>query len=520
MTMDDDRRKLLLIIGGVMIGLLVFTSVLLSFRSEHKTDSPETEGRPEPVRTEDQPVSESGEEEFPDIDEDLLYEAEEFMDLLMQEAPEQIPDVQDSDERKGQAERDAIAAALSVWDYRKDQIRDDATRQKLTLAEEKADSLEDSYIKTRLLELLRKAEEEFELRQARDWTVNPDEETEGTEPSSESQADIPITSTHPESLENVPSQSASSPDRNRIETNPSAEGGTAETDRRPPSVVPDSTMGDDSGISKDWSSATGESGAGNTIPEIVLYPHVSNHNRVSMEEIDNRYPYDILTPDEKDVINSLEDAFRNRENDELVLDDPGFSFMETMTILQAQNDIFFPYLPNSLSVNQADGKIVFAGMEDARVLYSKNMQLKEEAYRKGRELIRQGMTEKEAVIAINNYVCDCLCLDENAGLITGSDVLLSNAVEDGIASCRGYANLFKHMCNSVGIDCRLDFGTISDDPQGHVWDLVKVDDSWYYCDSVWNDGGSDEYPYMFSAGLWNDRVQKYPTWGFSEADVG
>ena len=128
--------------------------------------------------------------------------------------------------------------------------------------------------------------------------------------------------------------------------------------------------------------------------------------------------------------------------------------------------------------------------------------------------------DKEAVIAINNYVCDYLSLDENAGSAVEDDSYQVNAIDDRIASCRGYANLFKDMCNSVGIDCRLDFGTISDDPQGHVWDYVKVDGSWYYCDSVWNDGGSDEYPYMFSVDLWEGRIQKYPIWEFTGIDVG
>jgi transglutaminase-like putative cysteine protease len=239
-----------------------------------------------------------------------------------------------------------------------------------------------------------------------------------------------------------------------------------------------------------------------------------------MQELDNRYPYDILTADERNVIDQLETAFQKSDDDEFLQDDPGFSFVEIITILQAQNDILFPYLPSGLAVDQADGKVIFTGMKEAKKRYLKNKELKSEARMFGRQLVRQGMTEKEAVIAINNYVCDYLSLEENAGSAVEDDSSQVNAIDDRIASCRGYANLFKDMCNSVGIDCRLDFGSISDDPQGHVWDYVKVDGFWYYCDSVWNDGGSDEYPYMFSADLWEGRIQKYPIWGLAEADVG
>ena len=521
--MDEDRKKILLIISGVAAGLIVFVLILSKFHSGSRTEKPETETRSESARISESPVPDSGEEDEFEIDEDLLYEAVEFMDLLQQEAPGQMQETLEPKERKGQAEREAIAAVLSIWDYRRDQIRDDATRQKMTMAEEKVDGLDDSYIKTKLLEVLRKAEEEFDLRQAQGWTSNPSEETEGVETSSGDQERVPHAAEQSESTAETSPQPVSSPDRSSSDTSQTGTSPydgrkTSETDKGTPSVVPDSSSGGNSETSVSRTSSTGDTD-NSTVPETVLYPHVSNHNRVSMEELDNRYPYEILTAEEKKVIDQLEEAFRNGDADELILDDPDFSFMEIMTILQAQNDILCPYLPNSLSVDQVDGRITFSGMKAAKTLYAKNEELKAEAFRKGRQLIRQDMTEKEAVIAINNYVCDRLSLDENAGMDTGADGLPVNALEDGIASCRGYANLFRHMCNAVGIDCRLDFGTISDDPQGHVWNYVKVDDSWYYCDSVWNDGGSDEYPYMFSVDLWEGRIQKYPTWGFSETDI-
>jgi hypothetical protein len=516
--MDDDRKKLLLIAGGVMIGLLVLISILLRVRSGDGSETQETEVRPEAVRLPDQKILETGGDDDYGIDEDLLYEAEEFMDLLMQAAPTQISEIQGAGEIKGMAEREAIASVLSVWDFRKNVIRDDATRQKLTSAGEKVDGLEDSYIKTRLLEVLRKAEEEFDLRQAQGWTINPPDETEGERQDPDRQADSPAMPAQDERAPETGTPPVSVPARSRTEVNSagSASQTTVEpggTDRSVSGTVSDPPSGSNPGA------AAEEDVSSEALAETVLYPHVSNQKKVSMVELDNRYPYDILTEDEKHVIDQLEAALRENPDDDLVLDDNGFAFMDVMTILQAQNDILFPYLPNQLSAEQQDGKLIFTGMAQAKTLFEKNMELKAEAGRIADELISRDMTEKEAVIAINNFVCAYLSLDENSGQTAGGDDATANALEDRAASCRGYANLFKHMCNAVGIDCRLDFGTIEDDPQGHVWDYVKVDGSWYYCDSVWNDGGTDEYPYMFAVDLWESRCRKYPTWGFSESDV-
>lgn len=118
--MDDDKKKILLIFGGVMIGLIVFISILLSLHSDQNKGLHETDSQSEYFsRTSEHQVWENGEEDEYEVDEDLLYEAEEFMGILMQAEPEQPVKTPEPDEHKGQAEREAIAAVLSIWDYKK-----------------------------------------------------------------------------------------------------------------------------------------------------------------------------------------------------------------------------------------------------------------------------------------------------------------------------------------------------------------------------------------------------------------
>lgn len=60
--------------------------------------------------------------------------------------------------------------------------------------------------------------------------------------------------------------------------------------------------------------------------------------------------------------------------------------------------------------------------------------------------------------------------------------------------CEGYARAFKVLCDSVGIRCVLvdGEGKTSQGSEGHMWNNVKVGDTWYAVDVTWDDpaGGS------------------------------
>lgn len=55
--------------------------------------------------------------------------------------------------------------------------------------------------------------------------------------------------------------------------------------------------------------------------------------------------------------------------------------------------------------------------------------------------------------------------------------------------CEGYSKAFSYLCQSVGIECLLVSGTavssISSGP--HMWNMVKIDGSWYHTDVTWDD---------------------------------
>lgn len=58
------------------------------------------------------------------------------------------------------------------------------------------------------------------------------------------------------------------------------------------------------------------------------------------------------------------------------------------------------------------------------------------------------------------------------------------ALHDSKAVCQGFAVLFYRMCMDNGIDCRIVTGTANGGP--HAWNIVNVNEKYYYLDATWD----------------------------------
>ncbi len=78
-------------------------------------------------------------------------------------------------------------------------------------------------------------------------------------------------------------------------------------------------------------------------------------------------------------------------------------------------------------------------------------------------------------------------------VITATDYSLTSADGSNIygtlvgksALCQGYAKTFTYLCNKAGIQSLLVTGEADSEP--HMWNMVKVDGSWYHIDLTWDD---------------------------------
>ena len=112
------------------------------------------------------------------------------------------------------------------------------------------------------------------------------------------------------------------------------------------------------------------------------------------------------------------------------------------------------------------------------------------------------LTDYEKVCKIYSYIAENVTYDQ-AHVNDDSYTIKQSAyaaLVDKTAVCQGYASLFYYMCLQAGLDNRIIKGYSANpeggkDPEFHAWNMVKVDDKFYYGDVTW-DSESGEYKYF------------------------
>ena len=112
-------------------------------------------------------------------------------------------------------------------------------------------------------------------------------------------------------------------------------------------------------------------------------------------------------------------------------------------------------------------------------------------------------TDYEKTKKIYDYICSTVTyLDYND--ITSENLLIKNtaygALINHTAQCQGYAQLFYLMTAKAGVESRIIIGSANGD--GHAWNIVKIDGTFYQVDSTW-DAGAETYRYFLKSSSMN-----------------
>lgn len=152
----------------------------------------------------------------------------------------------------------------------------------------------------------------------------------------------------------------------------------------------------------------------------------------------------------------------------------------------------------SIAYDSKKNDLLITYDQDADSLRKKQLEIKDKVKEINKKIIKDGMTDMEKEIAINDYLCDTAEYDQDAlknaeknnfkkvdekfnDSFTAYGILMN-----GKGVCAGYAASFKLLADDAGLKSIVVTGYL----QGslpHAWNRVNLDGQWYSLDATNND---------------------------------
>jgi hypothetical protein len=141
----------------------------------------------------------------------------------------------------------------------------------------------------------------------------------------------------------------------------------------------------------------------------------------------------------------------------------------------------------------SNGRLQFKYRKDKATCLSHLEQLSKRVDEIIQEIIKPGMTGYEKEQAVHDYIITNTRYDmENykKGTIPPESYSAYGTLVLGIGVCEGYAESMKLILDRLGTECLLVPGNSKG--QNHVWNMVKIDGSYYHVDITWDDPVSSD----------------------------
>lgn len=133
------------------------------------------------------------------------------------------------------------------------------------------------------------------------------------------------------------------------------------------------------------------------------------------------------------------------------------------------------------------------GMAEGRKLAFYGYCPYDRVYAVAAEIINPGMSDREKVTAIHDWVCGHTTYDYDsfyAGKIPEGSHSVEGLFDTGKSVCQGYADTMKALMDAAGLRNELVSGYVKNGASGggaHAWNRVYIGNEWLYVDATWDD---------------------------------
>lgn len=233
-------------------------------------------------------------------------------------------------------------------------------------------------------------------------------------------------------------------------------------------------------------------------------PVLAEEEKTIEKDFRNYFYYSTMTPEQQTVYKEILYALENYE-EEVTL-----STMQTEVV----DKVFQAVLMDHPEIFYADGysfvkytlgdevkKITFTGTyiygEEEKI--SKEAQLEQTVleWLKG---ISASATDYEKV----KYVYETIIRNTEYDMNAADNQNICSVFLNGASVCQGYAKAVQYMLTKLQVPVTLVIGNV-ETGEGHAWNMVKIEDDFYYLDTTWGDAS-----YLFHIGEDTTQIQNSP----------